>query len=60
MNSDKMREANIYFKLQEHENIVKYQDCSFDQFGYFYLVLEYCDGGSLDKLINNARTKFYS
>jgi hypothetical protein len=31
MNSAEMREAYLYFKLPEHENIVKYQDCFFDQ-----------------------------
>jgi len=57
MNSAEMREANTYFKLPEHENIVKYQDCFFDQSNFFYLVLEYCNGGSLDKLIE-VKTKF--
>ena len=61
MNSDKMREVEIHFKLADHENIVKYQDCFFDDLNYFYLVLEYCDGGSLDKEITirkNTKTKF--
>jgi serine/threonine protein kinase len=57
MNSDKMREVEIHFKLADHENIVKYQDCFFDEFNYFYLVLEYCNGGSLDIKIK-AKTKF--
>ena len=57
MNSAEMREAKICFQLREHENIVKYQDCFFDQSNFFYLVLEYCNGGSLDKLIE-AKTKF--
>ena len=52
-----MREANTYFKLPEHENIVKYQDCFFDQSNFFYLVLEYCNGGSLDTQIKK-NTKF--
>jgi len=56
-----MREAKIYSELPTHEYIVKYEDFFFDQFNYFYLVLEFCDGGSLDKPIDDnikANTKF--
>jgi len=61
LNSKDMREAKIYSELLKHENIVKCEDTFFDQFSYFYLVLEFCDGGSLYKKIEDnikANTKF--
>ena len=46
-----MREAKLYYELPKNAYIVSYEDCFFDQFNQFFLVLEYCDGGCLDKLI---------
>jgi len=45
----------------EHDHIVKFEDCFIDQFKSFYLVLEFCEGGSLDKRIENqikSKTRF--
>jgi serine/threonine protein kinase len=56
-----MREAKIYAELPECDYIVKYIDCFFDDSNHFYLVLDYCNGGSLDILIKKnkiANTKF--
>jgi serine/threonine protein kinase len=43
--------------LPSNENIVKFEDCFFDQSNCFYLVLEYCDGGDLKDRIEN-KVKF--
>ncbi len=57
-NSNEMREAKLYFKLPENEHIIKYEDCFFDQSNLFYLVLEYCEGGSLETKIKNTKVNF--
>ena len=57
-NSKEMREAKLYFKLPENEHIIKFEDCFFDQSDYFYLILDYCDGGSLETKINKAKVNF--
>ena len=43
---------------ENNDYIVQYQDCFIDELNYFYLVLEYCNGGSLDTLIKK-NTKFF-
>jgi NIMA (never in mitosis gene a)-related kinase len=54
LKSNEIREAKIYYALPSNEYIVKFIDCFFDQSNYFYLVLEYCEGGSLDRKIKEA------
>jgi serine/threonine protein kinase, bacterial len=56
-----MREARLYSQLKECDYIVKCEDCFFDKSNYFYLVFEYCNGGSIEIKIKekiNTKTKF--
>lgn len=37
----------IYKMIQNHDNVVNVLEV-FNEEGYFYIVYEYCDGGSLE------------
>jgi serine/threonine protein kinase len=53
-----INETKLNYELPENEHIIKYQDYFIDELNYLYLVLEYCDGGSLNDKIEKAKIKF--
>ena len=50
--ADAIREASVLASL-DHPFIVKYYD-SFEENGMFFIVMEYCDGGDLAKMIQTS------
>ena len=50
-----MNEVNILKKV-DHNNIIRYYG-SFISANYLYIVMEYAEGGDLQRLIRNYRVK---
>ncbi|CAF0917640.1 unnamed protein product [Rotaria sordida] len=49
------REICAYAYLSSHENLIRYYSGWIENDGKFFLQLEYCNGGSLDELIEKNR-----
>ncbi|CAF3727822.1 unnamed protein product [Rotaria sp. Silwood1] len=49
------REICAYASLTTHENLIRYYSAWIENDGKFFLQLEYCNGGSLDELIEKNR-----